>query len=381
MGGGSGPTLVAGQRLGYPVPADETVPQESRAQIQTCDVTRLPPHSVFVTHEVPAAGVQCYFACKYGVSPVEALEYHKSISVFVHTARPDLIPFLSSSFSGGRGGGSSSALKSISLSAVWGYGNAVTDSENMPAPNAVSWTVSNPWTVLGEGVANVWQNTFLYNEEFLSPGGEGGRANRSASALSLCLSPQQAFTLSCPIGFSATSSTAGAPPACALLARTKLFRVASRVMQEAFAVAQPSPGANTAPVICWSTTADFSQFQTGCDSACLDQRLTQVYQLMHSELPSTLWFTRLSWFGYFLQSSTWLSTTNPYLPINTNTSTAITGEGCDTVCAWRPVGSLLGNTFRYSSNDHANDGTQLLNPRLIPKGVFVVVVVVVVVVV
>lgn len=339
IGDGSGPTLLPGQRLEYPFSTDTAVPQGTLAVVGNCDYGFLPADSVFVTHSVPAAGAECYFACKHGVNPGAAQAFQRGLADYVYEYRRELIPFLPSMSTASLALSASSqsadatprGVEHIQMPSVWGYDDVVAagpDNNDYNGPNDVfatstntgAWIQSNAWHVDTSNVADLWQNTFLFIEDFLQR--RLASSPSSASASPLCTPAAEAYSLACPTGFvspptlasyNATAMTAN----CALRARTDLFRI-TRGNLVSYATLPPAAvhsGYTAAAPVCVAHDTELSRFQVGCSLACLDRRYLEAYRVQRRTPPSnTLWFERLSWLTYLLQSSFWSQVVNmnPY---------------------------------------------------------------------
>jgi hypothetical protein len=216
-------------------------------------------------------------------------------------------------------------------------------------------------------VAGVWQNTFLFDEHVLSLAAAG------AGSGPLCLSQEEAYTGLCPKGFNPPQLGVGSTAEgieCALVARTRLFRITAAVGATSYAVVSPttSEWATKASAMCVSPNADLTQFRIGCGVSLLDQRLLLALNAVRSEPPINLWRPRLDWLAYLLQSTHWWSMEgafNPYAPLSSS------GGGAATACQSTSAGGRGGlNTFRYSTLDHANDASgTTLGTRLPEEGV------------
>ena len=377
-GDGSGPALAPGFRLQYALLLPPPAVAGGHVTLERCGV--LPPYAVYVTHSIATAvGAQCYFACQHGVNASAAAIYQRLLAGYVHASRRDLIPFLPSFGSGG-----STHKKSA-------------EEVNAPAAGAggETWTTTIALAVEATGVADPWQNTFLYDETvlytLLPPGS------------SLCLSPAEAYTLPCPSGFAPqqrfTDKYYATHYACALQARTALVRVTPAPPYDRLPYAVVVSDDQTP--LCMTTDDALSRFQIGCTTACLDQRLLLAYQAQRVQLPPTMdanavWYDRLAWIAFFLQASFWSGGSNPYLPLQAQDTlinnsyyyaetaapfvlNGFAGSGnCSTRCAYTPGASALAqatgqtgprNTFRYSTIAHANDGSPpYLGKPLPPDG-------------
>ena len=351
--------------------------------VHACDPALLPPNAEFVSHAVPAGGVECYFACLHGVNPAAAQAYQTAIAAYVHTQRADLIPFLPATTTS-TSTAATGAVDTLQMPSVWRYSTPAADNDLSPAADV--WTLGVPWHVTGTGVADVWQNTFLYDEAFLLQ--QQQQQQQQSSGL-LCLSASQAYSaVACPTGFNppAITSDAARAAACARNGRTSLLRI-QRGGATLYATA------SGASPVCVANDALLAAFRIPCGVACLDQRLLDAHRTLHLEPPiNALWYSRLSWLAYFLEPGLWngaFGQFNPYEPLATRYEAATTNNNassftatpapfnndaaCATRCALRPASpdgaQAAVNTFRYSTDAHAADGTSLLVATLPAGGI------------
>ena len=324
----TGPLLLEGQRLAYP--STHGVSLETRAHVELCDATLLPPEARFVRHSVPSAGVQCYFACLHGVNLGVAVQWNHAVDVYVRAHRVDLIPFLPST---GAQPAPQLTIRQFNVPAgVWLYdsGNDVP----MHDPKK-SWAATA--NVRGQAVSSAIDNTFLFVDSAVP------------IPSNICLSAAQAYTWACPTGVP-PSTSAGSEVTCALDARGGLYALDSGQF-----VTQTQQ--------CLSTSRDLSTFRAACGTPCLDTRLRWAQLALLAEPPSSPWNARFLWLTYFLQPSVWRDSYgafNPYRAPSTLHQTN-NGSAVSDLCATTCVASLFDGassaaavtgTFRYSTNDH-----------------------------
>ncbi len=204
---------------------------------------------------------------------------------------------------------------------------------------------------MGRGVANVWQNTFLFDEDVLLQ----QQQNQSSQ---LCKPQDEAYTLACPAGFDSPSLGPGSAAEgieCALEGRARLLRL-TRDNEVVYAVVSPTTAASaqTARAMCVAPDADLVSFRIDCGASRLDRRRLLALDALFREPPlSAVWYARLGWLAYFRQTFYWYGTAlyNPY-------QEPAAGQG-RTVCTRRPGGGAALNAFRYSTMDHTGDGSGL----------------------
>ena len=298
--GGALPDALAGERVEFPAvtEASLTPPQ---AQLTLCDRSRLPAYADFVGHTVPAGGVQCYFACLYGVDAHAADAHHAAMRAYAYATRPELIPFLLDHGETPLHAPVPSALKNVPVPTTWLMDGATA----ALLADATQWLVDDLWTVQGAAAVDVYQNTFLFREEV-------------PPAAGLCRSPSDAFSWPCPTGVLRVPPRA--PPPCALYARTQLVEVRSPsvVSHRAYAVMDPSAPQSD---VCLTPDTRLWQFRTGCAKACMDARRSQAMVLAANQplalMSHSVWGDRLATVAYFLQpgywNDNWHGQLNPYL--------------------------------------------------------------------
>lgn len=223
----------------------------------------------------------------------------------------------------------------------------------------LSYAQAEPWTVVATGVADAWQNTFLFDETVLLATGAGA-ASSSASA-SLCMAQAEAYTWACPTGFDAPALGEGSLSEgieCALEGRTRLLRLARPAdANYYYGVVTPTTAAwaQAAPAMCVAPDADLTRFRIDCGLSRLDRRRLDALDAAGREPPfSTInkWAARLAWLAYFQKTFYWYGGQytgfNPYQDsANTTTTT--------TLCVQHAGGGGGLNTFRYATTDHADE--------------------------
>ena len=364
---GFAPETYVGRRLAYPSANTLADEQPHEALIEVCDPNLLPKGTdqtvvaQFVGHQRGhVVGIECYFACQYGVNGPIAASYTKAIRAYIYAYKPTLVPFLVTEQSPVSAWGKPPSVQSIRVPVTWLLGN--TDAP-MDA-SALEWTVSELWDVVSNNdTVDVSQNTFLFDADFLS-------LNLSAWD-GLCQTPPQAYTWPCPWGI--VSDISGAPTMCALDARLHTVRVNSSAGDEALAILRPSTQSNaqSAGIECMAPVgASMTGYSAGCTTSCLDTRLRTLKRLTASLMPDMRpWYMRMAWTLTCMMPSFWQTyfrnfhpyqlpyvqpprysaTTNNYTATSVPFSLVADEQACHIQCA--------AGTFRYDpSTAHTADG-------------------------
>jgi hypothetical protein len=210
------------------------------------------------------------------------------------------------------------------------------------------------WASSSQESAGFLSNTFLFVDDVML-----NFAGRSE----MCLSPEAAYSLECPLGFVRPATTSWKNDLkCAWHARTNLYYVETPSSYAALITSSnntgPSgvigshsvacvgavPGTQQCKQICESENGDLSRFRAGCTVNCVDGHLFSAQYKLSRYNPSTTEHKRLSWIVYYLNAEPWSSIGNPYL----FSASSPPAERCSFTCR-------APETFRYSTSDHADD--------------------------
>ena len=281
----------------------------AKAHLEVDECRGKPLHSSWVTYNDNMAGMQCYFACDYGVF---SDAYHQTVSDFVLHERVDLRSFLpTDSFY------PAERPNSIRYEGTFGY---LADAE--PLTDWLVYVDLALETTCPECLTTMATNTFLMLAEKMPP-------------LDMCMSPEQANQLShrCERGYVYENGTV--IPKCALLARQGMYKTRPRINGDTTLV----PSAYYVNPSCRSEDTRLQSFQVPCSRHCLTERHAKATAAAEFLFPGSLAATRMSYITYFLSGTYWKNNgnTNPYEHPDDNQ--------CDpTTCA--------ANTFRYMYGEH-----------------------------
>ena len=354
----SGLSFNPGTRLEY-----EYMPGQApgaRAHTHACDESLRPPNSDWVTyHKSDVPGAECYFACLHGVNAALSSQLHADTRSYVYSQRQDLIKFLVFDiFSQGVASSSSTALTTtsdlkINVDTMWYGGQAGTGSAD------ISWTMPSWWTSSSRESGGFLSNTFLFVDYVM---------RNFAGRSDICLTPEIAYSLQCPLGFVRPSTTSWKNDLkCAWYARTNLYYVETpsayaalitssnntgngggvggvMIGSHSVACVGAAPGTSQCKQICETETGDLSKFRAGCTVNCMDSHKFSAQYKISKYDPSTTENKRLGWIVYYLNAGPWANIGNPYLFSASSTSP----QSCSFTCR-------APETFRYSTSDHADD--------------------------
>ena len=357
--GGLGPDTLAGHRLSFDTEHSLNESPTS-ALLTACDEGLLPNRSRFVAYHAPAStGLECHFACLYGVDAKVAQNYSAAISKYAHTNKL-LVPFLPQAEP------SSAWSQNVVVPAPWTPGST----------RPTAWTVYETWTPGADGGAPLEGNTFLFDANFL-------QNQKSVVLDDLCLTPEAAYTSRCPAGM--RQATPLPLPECALLARTRSHMV-SKGTQSVMAVLSDDPSVTVAQ--CIADARGYTGFRVGCARACLEVRRDKALALLASQPPGGLWYARAAWAFYLISPDAWYTSYAAFQPYDfpyaygipssatdssslqfnasnftyTSTHALFTlaspnaSQPCDVRCVWSGATS---KTFRYDPATAHADETQL----------------------
>lgn len=376
---GLGPDTTAGHRLTFDLTSlDNGSPKG--AFLEACDARLLPNRSRFVTyHASTTTGLECHFACLYGVNPKTAAAYQDAIRAHATLNNQLLLPFLPYAETQLP----PASIRSVQVPTPWKPG---------PRARPVRWTMYDTWTRSGRDPAGapLHENTFLYADAFL-------RGQKAIQPDDLCLTPEAAYAGRCPAGMRQTSfGRDGDPkmPECALLARTRSLMVVSKDEAQT-AMAVLSDDAGVAVVQCMADARGYTGFRVGCERACLEERRERAQTLLASQMPGSMWHRRAAWAFYLISPDAWYTSYEAFQPYDfpyaystplaaasaldlrasgTNAShnnvtaylstpapflilpavSANSSDPCDTRCVWS---QFTQKTFRYDpATAHTGDG-------------------------
>jgi hypothetical protein len=313
--------------------------KSTAAILQRCDPALLPNNATFVAHRTgTAVGVECYFACTYGVNPARATQYHAAIRGYVHTTpyKWRLRPFLLD----GPVTSIATTKSDVFLPDMWGHPSIIDDA----LPSRTSrWTVDRKWTITSSFGA-LLDNTFLFDAAFLK---DQERNGNTSFQQSLCEPPANVFEA---CGVSMYYDAPAELPPCALYARTRQYTVSHTPKTgppNTQAVVLSPEGF---PICTAFIQQPYQRYRTGCKRACLDAHMDQIEEALY-RLPMSLltphgWYLRLIWTRAFSASNFWQAlyggTAQPYLLYDT----------CNFTC----VRTSTMRTFRYDPIQDHNEG-------------------------
>ena len=361
----SGLSFNPGTRLEYEYVSGQAA--GARAHTHTCDESLRPPNSDWVTyHKSDVPGAECYFACLHGVNAALSAQLHAATRAHVYSQRQDLINFLVSDISPQSAASSNTAIATttqasdlrINVDTMWYAG--MRQQQTGAATGDVSWTMPSWWTSSSKESGGFLSNTFLFVDDVMRNFNVNGGSQ-------VCLSPEMAYSLECPLGFVRPSTTTWKNDLkCAWHARTNLYYVetlpsyaalitssnssssssssSGMIGSHSVACVGAAPGTSQCKQICETENGDLSRFRAGCTVNCMDShRFSAQYKISKYD-PSTTEHKRLSWILYYLDANPWSILGNPYLfsPISPSE------QRCSFTCR-------APETFLYSTLDHADD--------------------------
>ena len=296
-----GPDTAAGHRLAFPESAQSTLQSTftnespQRVLLQPCNPVLLPPNSRFVAYyPTNSVGLECYFACLYGVDSKVASQYHAAIRSYATSSNPQLLPFMPDD-------ARQSQLNkaSVKVPMTWSVQTAKATSDARPSV----WTVYDEWLNSGKGGAPLTGNTFLYDEAFLPID--------ASLVVGLCLTPAQAYTSQCPVGVRQQQAT----PECALLARTHSLTVSLNAQTAMAVLPNTSYHYDDSGVVeCMADAVGYTGFRVGCTRSCLDDQLEGAQLLAESLQPGTLWHERSVWALFLISPVSWYLYYSAFVP-------------------------------------------------------------------
>ena len=286
---GLGPDTKAGHRLAFD-PRYHVNDSPQGVSLEECDQSLLPNRSSFVTYHMSTMrGLECHFACLYGVNRQTAVAYNKAIQNYVAT-HPLLDRFLPSPATQS----ASPLAERIHVPMPW------TPSKGGNAPGA--WTVDETWTpASSRSGMQLHDNTFLFDHDFL-------KTQTDFESDKLCLTAEEAYTGRCPVGMRQTLPDP--LPPCALLARTRSL-VVTKDTQTAMAVLS----SNADVVQCMNDPKqDYRGFRVGCERACLEEQRERAQALLASLSPDDTWYARIGWVFYLSSPYAWFNLYDGFQP-------------------------------------------------------------------